>query len=140
VITARYWDVTGAGFYIKISSNIQSEDLRNEAQRSAWLRKMGRSASAVVKYVGNSHYQMLVTREVEGPNGIESARVDFSGALFAIGQKLKEIHDIPIDECPFASDEKREDDNDQLNTCVIHGDPTLSARLPTARSPEMTGG
>lgn len=92
---------SAADFYVKWNPSGSSESLPDEAERLRWLRGK-HPAPLVVEVIANEVEQILITQALPGESAV-SQRWDSEPetVLRALGEGLRHLHDVPLDECPF---------------------------------------
>ena len=88
-------------FYVKWNPAGSGESLQGEAERLDWLRGK-HPAPAVVDVIANEAEQILVTRALPGESAVSERWIGKpTTVLQALGEGLRQLHDVPLDGCPF---------------------------------------
>lgn len=92
---------SAAGFYVKWNPTVSGESLLDEAERLRWVQ--GRHpAPVVVEVISNETEEILLTRALPGESAVsERWRCEPETVLRALGEGLRSLHDVPLDDCPF---------------------------------------
>ncbi|WP_058954759.1 aminoglycoside 3'-phosphotransferase [Kocuria rhizophila] len=93
-----------ADVYAKWNPPGPGESLADEAERMRWIQ--GRHpAPTVVELVADGGEEVLLTQVLPGESAVSARwREHPNTALQALGAGLRELHDVAVDDCPFAWD------------------------------------
>lgn len=85
----------------KWNPTASGESLAREVERLAWLR--GRHpVPEVIGFAADDAHEVMVTRELPGASAVDPRwQAQPRVALRALGEGLRQLHELPIDECPF---------------------------------------
>ena len=91
----------GTPFYLKVASTASIDNLRDEQTRLLWLQK-DLPVPEVVHFEEFEGVQYLLLTAVPGVVSFhESLRDRLPDVVLTVGESLRLIHALPIDECPF---------------------------------------
>lgn len=87
--------------YVKWNPASSGESLLDEAERLRWVQSR-HPAPSIVEVISNETEEMLFTRALPGDSAVSER---WSGkpttVLHALGVGLRQLHDVPLDGCPF---------------------------------------
>ncbi|GAA1814275.1 MULTISPECIES: aminoglycoside 3'-phosphotransferase [Brevibacterium] len=122
--------------YLKRNPLPSSEDLALEAEKLEWLTAR-HPVPRVIDYVRRSDAEFLITEAIPGANAVAAENTARANtAIAAIGEGLRRLHDLPVDDCPWTwsvADRLRAATTERASTLsptpeidrlvVCHGDP-----------------
>jgi aminoglycoside phosphotransferase len=87
--------------YLKVQPVPSIEKLNDEKRKLEWLQgKL--PVPEVIYYESNEKYEFLLLSEIKGINASDpSNRANVPEVMRLIGEGLKQMHQLPIDQCPF---------------------------------------
>lgn len=92
---------SAANLYVKWNPASSGESLLDEAERLQWVQ--GRHpAPSVVEVISNETEEILLTRALPGESAVWGRWIDRpKTVLRALGEGLRQLHDVPLETCPF---------------------------------------
>jgi aminoglycoside 3'-phosphotransferase II len=90
----------GASHYLKIAQDAAARDLREEVERTAWLRQHGVQVAPAVRVHDAGDFVALLSEALAGSSADET---DLSPEVVvpALARALSALHAVPAAHCPF---------------------------------------
>ena len=88
-------------FFFKHNPPGSGESLADEANRLRWIAGKHPAPEVVALEISDGH-EVLMTKAMSGTSAVdEKWKNDPSVALRALGEGLRRLHELPVDDCPY---------------------------------------